>query len=306
MRKGSFILYGATLLIVAASWSCGNSKVKPQDFETSIIDSNTKQDLYVWVENARLRKEPNLESEIITEIKGGEKISLTGEETKDKTKTKLRGVDFEDVWVKAKTADGKEGWIFKGMLSNDPSLAANMNVFDIVPGRSVGKINIGDRKDDVVKIYGAMFVKDGDIYFAEGNSLAGFYVFKDSPMEVECILDEKTGKISMIFLRQPNSNWVMPQTGVKVGMKLDDLAVVNKKPITFSGFGWDFGGQILSFNSGDLSVYDAGMSISLAEPDNLEGMDDFIGDKECSTKNKAALNKGIKVAEIAIVAEEAL
>jgi len=290
-------VYG--FFVITSITSCGSNKVSSNDANSSIINSNIKQELFVWVENARIRKEPDLNAEVITEIKGGEKLMLIGDSSSSKSKINLRGVEFEDIWVKVKTSDGKEGWIFKGMLTDDAEKALSMNDFLISPEKSVGKVKIGDKKEDVENIFGKNFVQEGEIYGPEGATAKGFYLFKDSPLELQCVTDERTGSINIILIRQPSSNWITSD-GIKVGMKLDDLAKLNGKPITFSGFGWDFGGNIMSFNSGKLSVYDAGMSLELGEPDNLDGLDEFMGDVECSTSNKKILGKGVKVVEISI------
>lgn len=297
--KFTYYLPVALILWAFTMSSCGSKKVSPSDANSSIIDSNKKQDLFVWVENARIRNQPDLNAEVVAEVAGGNKVTLTGEESSNKIKVKLRGVEFEDVWAKVITVDQKEGWIFKGMLTDDSEKALAMNDFAIVPEKSVGRIKIGDRKEDVEKIFGTSFIQDGDIFFPEGMTAKGFYIFKDSPLELQCVTNEKTGTIDNIMIRQPSSNW-STSDGIKIGMKLDDLARINGKPITFSGFGWDYGGFILSFNNGKLSQFDAGMTLSLGEPDNLDGLEEFMGDVECSTANKKILGKGVKVVEISI------
>lgn len=298
MKFTAYSFIGLILLAFTIN-SCGNKKVSASDANSSIIDSNKQQELYVWVENARIRKEPDLNGEVIAEIKGGEKVVLTGETTNNKINVKLRGVEFEDVWVKVKTSDEKEGWIFKGMLTDDAEKALSMNDFLIVPERSIGKVKIGDRKEDVEKVFGSLFIKEGDIFFPEGMSAKGFYIFKDSPLELQCVTDEKTGAINDIIIRQPSSNWATVE-GIKIGTKLDELVKLNGKPITFTGFGWDYGGNILSFNGGKLEQYDGGMNLTIGEPDNIDGLDEFYGDTECSTNNKKILGKGVKVVEISI------
>lgn len=41
------------------------------------------------------------------------------------------------------------------------------------------------------------------------------------------------------------------ETGVKLGMTIDELNSANRKPVDFYGFGWDFGGAV-KFNDGQL------------------------------------------------------
>ncbi len=298
MKFTAYSFIGLILLTFAIN-SCGNKKVSATDANSSIIDSNKQQELFVWVENARIRKEPDLNAEVIVEIKGGEKVVLTGETSNNKIKVKLRGVEFEDVWVKVKTSDEKEGWIFKGMLTDDAEKALSMNDFLILPDHSIGKVKLGDRKEDVQKIYGDVFIKEGDIFFPEGMSAKGFYLFKDSPLELQCVTDEKTGIIDIILIRQPSSNWATTE-GIKIGTTLDDLVKMNAKPISFSGFGWDYGGNILDFNNGKLTDLEGRLAIELSEPDDINGLEEFLGDTQCSTSNKKILGKGVKVVQISI------
>jgi hypothetical protein len=279
--------------------SCGNKNVSIQSANSSVLDSNIKEELFVWMDHAWIYENTDMRSGLIAEVKAGEKLALTGETSATKVKVNLRGVDFEDVWVKVKTTDGKEGWIFKGMLTSDEARANNMNDFTIVPGTRVGKVQLTGKKEDVEKIYGKEFVKEGEIFFPEGMSAKGFYVFKDSPLELQCVTNEKTGAIQTILIRQPNAAWSTAE-GVKIGTLLDDLVKMNSKPITFNGFGWDYGGTVSSFNKGNLSIYENNLGLSLGEPDNLAGLDEFMGDNDCSTANRKILGKGVKVAEISV------
>lgn len=41
------------------------------------------------------------------------------------------------------------------------------------------------------------------------------------------------------------------KTGIKLGMTIDEVNSINRKPVDFFGFGWDFGGAA-KFNNGDL------------------------------------------------------
>jgi uncharacterized protein YgiM (DUF1202 family) len=287
------------LMLVTYSSSCGNKKLQAADAKAGLIDSNTQQELFVWVENARIRTEADLKAAVVAEIKAGEKLLLTGETSTLTTKVKIRGVEMEDVWVKVKTAGGAEGWIFKGMLTDDEEKASAMNDFLITPGTSVGRVKLGSKKQEVEQVFGAQFIKEGDIFFPEGMSAKGFYIFKDDALELQCVTNEKTGVIETILIRQPSSSWATAN-GIKIGTRLDDLVKMNEKPIRFSGFGWDYGGNVLSYNNGKLAGLEGQLSINLGEPDDITGLEEFLGDTECSTASKKILGKGVKVAEIGI------
>jgi SH3-like domain-containing protein len=297
MKFSSYFFLMALLLGIGFV-SCGRNSSSLHGANSSVVDPALQKDLFVWVENARVRKEPDLKAEVIAEIKGGEKLSLTGEVSTNKIKVNLRGVDFEDVWAKVKTSEGQEGWIFKGMLTEDENKAKAMNDFLIVPGERIGQIKLLSGQEDAEKIFGKEFVAEGDIYIGEGVTKKGFYLFKNSPLELQCPLDENK-KIFGIYVRQPGGNWATKE-GVKMGTTLDELAKLNERPIKFNGFGWDFGGLVYDFNKGKLEAYYSSLSIVLGEPDNIEGLDEFMGDVECTTANNKIMGKGVKVAELAV------
>jgi len=278
--------------------SCGKKNMSTNLVDT--LDTATNQSLFVWVENARIRKTADLNGEVITQVKGGEMVILTGETSTNKIKVNLRGVEVEDVWVKVKLNDGNEGWIFKGMLTDNEDRAIAMNNFLIVPGTGVGNISIGMKQQEVENIFGKQFIVDGIVYGPEGIEMPGFYVFKNSPLELQCVVDEIDSVVSIIKIIQPGGSWAT-EDGIKIGTRLDDLVSLNGfKPITFSGFGWDYGGSIHQYNGGNLQKLDGKMSIGLGEPDDITGLDEFMGDTDCSTRNKKILGKGVKVAEINI------
>jgi hypothetical protein len=79
------------------------------------------------------------------------------------------------------------------------------------------------------------------------------------------------------------------KSGVKVGMTLTELEKLNAKPITFFGFGWDYGGMVT--NASDKFQ---GLAISLfcpTEEDSQEWVDAYmnvVGDSEFTSDDEAA------------------
>lgn len=286
---------GMALLLAA---SCGNKTTGATSSLNDSLDSTQQTPMFVWVENARVRETPDLEGKLITELKAGDKVTLTGESSSNKTKVKLRGVDFEDVWVKIRMSDDKEGWIFKPMLTEDENRAILMNDFIMLPGSHVGRVKLDATREEVAVIYGDEFITDGNIYIGEGESVKGFYVFKNSPLELQCALNDQN-KIFGIYIRQPGASWVTKE-GVKIGTRLEELQKYNGKPFKFNGFGWDFGGGVYEYNGGNLESYFGSIAITLGEPDNLEGLDEFMGDVECISSAKKLQGRGIRIVEIAV------
>lgn len=69
-------------------------------------------------------------------------------------------------------------------------------------------------------------------------------------------------------------------TGLKIGSKMRELLTENGKPITFLGFGWDYGGNITSFNKGKFDSSNIKFRLDL--PGEVEDQAMF-GDTELST-----------------------
>ena len=251
----------ALVLLAFSIGSCGSKKVSPNDANSSIIDSNAQQELFVWVENARIRKEPDLNAEVIAEIKGGEKLMLTSKETKNKIKVKLRGVEFEDVWVKVKTNDEKEGWIFKGMLTENEKWAKDMNDFLIIPGERVGQIKLGSTLKENEEIFGKQFVSNrGPRYYESEEEMPGFTIFRNTSFEVKCSFNDDN-LVDRIIVSSQGSLWHTADS-IKIGMPLRALVKLNHKPIDFE---YNPYGDIINFNEGELIKYNGKMDMLLVD-----------------------------------------
>ena len=102
--------------------------------------------------------------------------------------------------------------------------------------------------------------------------------FPESEMQMEIVsMNEGMDSVKMIRLNRDSENEVRidfrpkdstkvfrvtivgkknkfhSETGVKLGMNVDELNSLNRKPIDFYGFGWDFGGAV-KFNDGELDT----------------------------------------------------
>jgi hypothetical protein len=68
-------------------------------------------------------------------------------------------------------------------------------------------------------------------------------------------------------------------TGIKIGSGITDLLKLNGQKIDFYGFGWDYGGGIISYNNGKLEKSPIGFELDTqSEVDN-----NLYGDTELST-----------------------
>ena len=68
--------------------------------------------------------------------------------------------------------------------------------------------------------------------------------------------------------------------GLKLGSTLREVLQVNGKPITFTGFGWDYGGTITALNHGKLEGGNIRFNIDLVNENGDHGL---YGDQEFSS-----------------------
>jgi hypothetical protein len=80
-------------------------------------------------------------------------------------------------------------------------------------------------------------------------------------------------------------------TGLKIGSSLKDILLLNGKKITFSGFGWDYGGYIHSYDSGTLEKSPIHFRLDLRDDTG----NDLSGDIELNTDMPAVQKKLDKI-----------
>ena len=87
--------------------------------------------IYTWVDKLRLREEPNTKSSIVKELTEGEPLVFTGEQTDFTQKVNLRGVMYDEPWMKVVTSDEKIGWIYGGGVKfYKPDVDQSNNPYD--------------------------------------------------------------------------------------------------------------------------------------------------------------------------------
>jgi hypothetical protein len=75
---------------------------------------NRPMSLFIWVNGLKVRTEPYLTSAIVAELALNAQVTYEGEVSPFKQKITLEGVEYDERWLKIKTADGKQGWIYGG------------------------------------------------------------------------------------------------------------------------------------------------------------------------------------------------
>lgn len=120
---------------------------------------------------------------------------------------------------------------------------------------SFGKINKAATYDSLVKIYGPNNLAN-DFYVAESDSddssqITIVYPETERQFTVYWVDGMFGKKISFVEIFQRNAPYYTVD-GLRIGDKLKKVLQVNKKRIDFLGFGWDYGGAIVSLNKGIL------------------------------------------------------
>ena len=87
------------------------------------VRTETRVPLIVNLNYFRLRDRPGSDGELITMLAEGDTLYELGEISDFTTAIRLRGVQYNDPWIRVETADGTHtGWVYGGGVSFDPYL----------------------------------------------------------------------------------------------------------------------------------------------------------------------------------------
>jgi hypothetical protein len=118
-----------------------------------------------------------------------------------------------------------------------------------------GSINTKTTRQDLVRLYGAKNVVDGDLELGEGETESGTVLFPNDPERSIEILwnDTKTkAEPSSLTIRGTRSLWKTLHD-ISLGTSLKQLEQFNGKPFHMSGYGWDYSGTVMSWDEGALA-----------------------------------------------------
>lgn len=191
-----------------------------------------------------------------------------------------------------------------GEQQNTPAADTTAHAQADAPGLVVdcqhfGPVDYNDSPDDLARKFGAENLRT-DSAFAEGSFVTLYTTLwpgQPKQLEIYWVEDMPPFKhISRIETAMPESPYHLPN-GIRVGSTLDELTQLNGQPITFSGFGWDFGGIIQQFNGGNIATaYPCfGGVLDVADPEAFNADDgaQVSGDQEL--RSDAEVFKRVKV-----------
>ncbi len=257
------------------------------------------------VENLRIREKPTADGTVLTTVKKGDVLDLTGKKTTEKVTMELQGKPVSDVFYEVNLARGGQGWVFAGCVQASPQTAntptANANDNDgLITQNNIGGITPKTTEAELFKLFGKENVtKEKEIY-ANGDvpPFKGYMIYKGKPDELQIALDpDKKGTISFIMVRNVGAKWHTAE-GIRVGTTLDELNKLNGKPFDFSGLDWDYGGYINDFKGGKLAKLNDVASLRLTHDGNLAQK--FMGDQTVKSDDKGLASGKIRVGEISV------
>jgi hypothetical protein len=156
-------------------------------------------------------------------------------------------------------------------------------------------------EEELKKIFGAENVTHDTVWGAEGMFFIGTKLFGRTPDEVvfnwtdtlnnanlysvsiECYYDRITGKTSF------GKRW-KTKAGIMLGTSLKELNTMNGKEFSFSGLGWDYGGNVSSWNDGKLEKSGIAVTLDVSADEIMPAeYDKIVGDVLISSNDPNAL-----------------
>ncbi len=165
----------------------------------------------------------------------------------------------------------------------------------LITDTSWGLINSQHNFSDLKVMYGEVNIKDERICGPECvDSIDVTKLYPDTKNEAIIYWQDSAyhKKIGMILCYNDSATY-HTSSGIKIGSGVQQLLTLNGKPIKFYGFGWDYGGNIISYNDGALEKSPIHFELDIR---SAGGDDDnnLYGDTELSTdmpKVQKALDK---------------
>ncbi|MBC6994763.1 hypothetical protein QWY85_06930 [Neolewinella lacunae] len=171
------------------------------------------------------------------------------------------------------------------VVDANSAVPARILDFTFEPGKRFGPI-VSDSasRSQVLALYGDSAVL-GTIFIGEGYEEEAVILFPDNPRRrAELYYNESYDTLRPSFIRitgnyeegeEMRSDWTSTN-GLSIGTSIGEVEKINGQPFTISGFGWDYGGQVVNWNGG---AFAAGFSPSfLLTAEGEETPMELLGD----------------------------
>ena len=102
-------------------------------------------------------------------------------------------------------------------------------------------------------VFGETNVVTTEVHAGEGEYVTATVISEDTRDRVEIFWKNQDvpGSPYLVRIREELGTWATPE-GLKVGLDLRAVETINGSPFTLLGFGWDCGGTVMSWGSGNL------------------------------------------------------
>ena len=147
----------------------------------------------------------------------------------------------------------------------------------LVTDSTWGPINANTTIDSLKAIYGAENIKDERVCGPEcADSIDVTFIYRDSPRQITVNWMDSFYHKKISFLETWDSaSPYHTDKNIKAGSTMRELVKLNGKKISFSGFGWDYGGFVQEFHGGTLDKSNIGYRLDMKE---WNGADSLVGD----------------------------
>lgn len=158
--------------------------------------------------------------------------------------------------------------------------------------------------------FGAKNIKQEKITLAEGEERPGTVIYPDKPKWRASVVwknAKKRDSAELIIVSDKPSSWRV-SNGITTGTTLLELEKMNGKPFKFSGFDWDMGGNVVSWNGGKLEKElksksgKVSIGVQLAPPAGKTTPNGLSGDQDILSSDPRARKLNPVVDSLSILA----
>ena len=105
-------------------------KFRKSSEERKISDLEVKDLVYAWVDKLNIRAEANTKGKIVASVQSSDALEFTGEKSGASETIVLRGVVYDEPWLKVFTKNKTEGWVYGGAVKEKGSSKGNAEISD--------------------------------------------------------------------------------------------------------------------------------------------------------------------------------
>lgn len=162
----------------------------------------------------------------------------------------------------------------------------------MVTEHSFGLVPLDATYETILRTYGKERVTDEKMYRAPDSDemVVKTIINKGKTDEIIVQWDDSLFHKKILAIEAVHENHPFKTTdGVRYGTTLAELVTINGAKISFTGFGWDFGGLLNDFHGGKLSYKEGKPHIGYELDINLtQQYDEILGDQVIDTDMPAA------------------